>query len=262
MRRLPLPLPLRWSALALTACVAIPAGAQTPGNVQVSVRGQDTSEPSGYLGIVFTAPLERRVQRGNISVRHFAYPVVESVEPGSPAAQAGISAGDTILAYDSVDVMHHDIALTQLLRPGNVVSVRVRRNGAVRELGVRVAPRPASYSDAPSYRVRIGAPDPGLLMSFQSATIGVAGAAVIATNADLLDALGAPRGVLVVDVAAGTPAEAAGLKAGDVITDVGGTPVSRPVALMEAIEQASGPGHQVELTVSRARHARKVSLTW
>ena len=33
-------------------------------------------------------------------------------------------------------------------------------------------------------------------------------------------------------------------------------------ALMEAIEQASGPGHQVELTVSRARHARKVSLTW
>jgi serine protease Do len=259
-------LPMRWSVIALAArlvlaaCIACSAGAQAPSNVPVAVRGRDASEPTGYLGIVFTAPLARTVRGGSISVRHFAYPVVESVEPGSPAAQAGISAGDTILAYDSVDVVRHDIALTQLLRPGKVVTVRVRRNGAVRDLGVRVAPRPASFVDGPSVRVHFGAPDPGLLMPFQSATVGVAGAAVITTNADLLAALGAPRGVLVIDVAGGTPAEASGLRGGDVITDAGGAAVTRPVELMEAIEGASG--HQLDLSIIRARHTRKVSLSW
>ncbi|HWZ60431.1 MAG TPA: PDZ domain-containing protein [Gemmatimonadaceae bacterium] len=248
---------MRGLLLALAACVALSAGAQVPRNVPVTVHGRDVSEPAGYLGIVFTAPLARTVHGGSISVRHFAYPVVESVEPGSPAAQAGISAGDTILAYDSVDVMHHEIALTRLLRPGAVVTVRVRRNGAVRDVGVRVAPRPASFVDGD---MAMHSPDVAMLMPFQSATVGVAGAAVITTNADLLAALGAPRGVLVIDVAEGTPAEASGLKAGDVITDAGGTAVTRPVALMQAIEESSG--HQLDLTVVRARHARKVSLSW
>jgi len=255
---------MRRLLLAVGVCAGVSAGAQVPRNVPVTVRGREASEPTGYLGIVFTAPLVRTVRGGSISVRHFAYPVVESVEPGSPAARAGISAGDTILAYDSVDVVQHDIALTQLLRPGTVVTVRVRRNNAVRDIGVLVAPRPASFVDGPSVQVGAGSSrslDPGMmLMPFQSATVGVAGAAVITTNADLLAALGAPRGVLVVDVADGTPAEASGLKAGDVITDAGGTAVTRPVVLMQAIEESSG--HQLELTVVRARHTRKVSLSW
>jgi S1-C subfamily serine protease len=242
------------SAVVATA-VGVSAGAQTPRNVPVTSRL--ASEPAGYLGIVFTAPLARTVRRSGISVRHFAYPVVESVEPGSPAARAGISAGDTILAYDSVDVVHHDIALTQLLRPGTIVSVRVRRNGVTRDVDVRVAPRPASFVDGDR---GTEPPDMAMLMPFQSATVGVAGAAIIATNPDLLAALGAQRGVLVIDVAEGTPAGAAGLKAGDVIIDADGAPVTRPLALMEAINQSSD--HQVALVVVRARHTRKLSLSW
>lgn len=248
----------RLSLILALGAFAVTAGAQAPANVPVTARGRASSEPAGYLGIVFTAPLSRTVQGSGISVRHFAYPVVESVEPGSPAARAGISAGDTIMAYDSVDVLNHDIALTQLLRPGTVVTVRVKRNGVVRDIGVRVAPRPASFIDAPSMpEMR---QDPVMFMPFQSATVGVAGAAIIATNADLLDALGASRGVLVVDVAAGTPAEASGLRAGDVIIDAGGTPVNRPVVLMQAIEQSTG--HEIDLTVMRAKRTRKVALSW
>jgi serine protease Do len=254
----PMSVVVRTLSLLLAASGAVSTlGAQAPSNLPVTAHGRAVSEPTGYLGIVFTAPLARSIQGSGISVRHFAYPVVESVEPGSPAARAGISAGDTILAYDSVDVVQHDIALTHLLRPGTVVTVRVKRNGVVREFGVRVAPRPASFVDGPSMP---DAHDPMLFMPFQSATIGVAGAAVIATNADLLDALGAPRGVLVVDVAAGTPAEASGLKAGDVITDAGGAPITRPIVLMEAIEESTG--RQIDLTVVRAKHTRKVPLTW
>jgi S1-C subfamily serine protease len=238
--------------------LATSAGAQAPERVPVSTRL--ASEPTGYLGIVFTAPIARTVRRSGISVRHFAYPVVESVEPGSPAARAGISAGDTILAYDSVDVLHHDILLSQLLRPGTMVTVRVKRNGAMRDVDVRVAPRPASFVDAP-VTVRTHEPsDMAILMPFQSATVGVAGASIIATNADLLAALGAERGVLVIDVGEGTPAGTAGLKAGDVIIDADGTPVTRPLGLMQALEESSD--HQVDLVVVRARHTKKLSLSW
>ncbi len=55
----------------------------------------------------------------------------------------------------------------------------------------------------------------------------------------------------------GSPAEAAGLKAGDVITAVGGTPVGSVDDLTAALsKRGSGP---VELTVARGRTTRKVT---
>ena len=52
-------------------------------------------EPEGYLGIAFTCPLKRIEDASGVRVIHLAYPAVESVEPGSPASLAGISAGVT-----------------------------------------------------------------------------------------------------------------------------------------------------------------------
>jgi len=219
-----------------------------------------SSEPSGYLGIVFTAPLARVSRPDGITVRHFGYPVVESVEPGSPAASAGISAGDTILAYDSVDVLNHDIALTRLLRPGTIVMVRVRRNAVARDVAVRVAPRPASFVDAPPPAPGMEAPDVGLIMPYESGVLGVAGATVVRTNADLRAALQVPRGVLVLDVAPGSPASVAGLRAGDVIVDAGRAPIGDPVALIEAIEGTAG--RTLSVTVARGAHTRRLVLHW
>jgi len=219
-----------------------------------------SGEPAGYLGIVFTAPLARVSRPDGVTIRHFGYPVVESVEPGSPAASAGISAGDTILAYDSIDVVNHDIALTRLLRPGTTVMVRIRRNAVARDVPVRVAPRPASFVDAPPPSPAMESPDVGLIMPFESGVMGVAGATIVRTNADLRAALQVTRGVLVLDVVGGSPAGAAGLRAGDVIVDAGGSAVGDPVALVEAVEGTSS--RTLALTVARGAHTRRLVLHW
>lgn len=103
-------------------------------------------------------------------------------------------------------------------------------------------------------------PDIRLMLPLESSAIGVAGAEVVRANSDLCAALGASHGVLVLDVADGTPAQAAGLRAGDVIVEAGRTAVTAPLALMQAVEESSN--RELALTVVRARKEKKLSLKW
>ncbi len=103
--------------------------------------------PEGYLGISFVCDLRRQYGPEGLAIYHYGYPAVESVERGSPADRAGIVPGDTIVAYDSRDVLYRRIVLSRLLRPGSVLAVRVRRNGTVKNLLVSIAPRPATFVD-------------------------------------------------------------------------------------------------------------------
>jgi S1-C subfamily serine protease len=209
-------------------------------------------EPQGYLGIAFTCPLKRIEDASGVRVIHLAYPAVESVEPGSPASIAGISSGDTILAYDSVDVVNHELSLTRMLRPGNRVLIRVRRNGAVKEVAVRVAARPAGYVES----IRILPPP-----MFMGPIFTPPGASLIRANDDLLAALGAPKGssgVVVVNVMQGTPAEASGLHAGDVVLSADGHNVTDPAALAQIM--ALQPSDAVTLRVYGNHRIRTVTL--
>jgi serine protease Do len=243
---------MRWIALGLLAAGSL--GAQ-----QELVRAR---APEGYLGIAFTCPLKRIEDASGVRVIHLAYPAVESVEPGSPAAQAGISAGDTILAYDSVDVVNHEISLTQMLRPGRRVLIRIRRNGAVKEVGVHVVARPASYVESigvwppPAPFVAL----PRIMMpSFDG--VMAAGASIVRTNEDLRAALGAPKGdagVLILDVEEGTPAEVSGLHPGDIVLSADGHAISDPEAF--AITLATPTNHPVTLRVYGNHRLRTVTL--
>jgi S1-C subfamily serine protease len=73
--------------------------------------------------------------------------------------------------------------------------------------------------------------------------------------------LGSVRGVLVLDVVAGGPAQAAGLRPGDVVTAVSGEPTDRVEDFLAAIRPLS-PGDAVTLTVVRddTEHALRVVL--
>jgi len=66
-----------------------------------------------------------------------------------------------------------------------------------------------------------------------------------------------PDGALIANVAPNSAAAAAGLKAGDVVTEVNGEPVVRSGALSSLIGMAS-PGEKVKLKVWRDRSARDV----
>jgi S1-C subfamily serine protease len=268
--------------------------------------------PRGWLGVSVGGIHREVVRDGDVLVSYVTYPVIESVEPGSPAQAAGLRSGDTILAYDGRDVCKENISLAKLLEPGRRLVVRVRRDGKARNVPVRIAERPARYTvrmpggvveigpdvqvnvgppailwspgdsaadvlpalplAPPPPRVRMRAPlpptpplppaPPGPPMSILlgGATTAVAGAEVARMNDDLRDAFGGHAGVLVLAVAAGTPAAQAGLRGGDVIVSADKRAVTTPAALLRAVQRAER--QSVTLEVVRKKSVRKVKLEW
>ncbi|MDQ6612677.1 MAG: PDZ domain-containing protein, partial [Gemmatimonadota bacterium] len=116
--------------------------------VKVMVRGGALSpmpaQPNavGYLGVAAGGLNVSLIINGEVRVGYCDYPVIESVDPGSPAEKAGLIAGDTLLAYNGHDLRERDINISRLLVPGQVVRVTYRRGGRARELSVTVAKRP------------------------------------------------------------------------------------------------------------------------
>jgi len=91
-------------------------------------------------------------------------------------------------------------------------------------------------------------------------SIGVSFQEELGTNQITLKSLGAPYGVVIQGVEPGSPAEKAGLKGGDVITSINGTPVKTGNDLVNPI--ASAPvGSKVKITYYREKQQRETSAT-
>ena len=91
-------------------------------------------------------------------------------------------------------------------------------------------------------------------------SIGVSFQEEISTNPITLKSLGAPYGVVIESVQAGSPAEKAGLKGGDVITSVNGHAVKTGNDLVNPIAEAP-IGSKVKLTYMRDRAQKDTTAT-
>ena len=71
--------------------------------------------------------------------------VVADVVAGGPAAEAGLRAGDVVIAVDDTTVSQPDdvVAAVSSLKPGREIKVRVRRGGEERSITVKLGTRPA-----------------------------------------------------------------------------------------------------------------------
>ena len=244
--------------------------------------------PAGWLGVTYQGEQEQKTKNGELLVHHYDYPAIISVTPWSPAAKAGIRAGDTLLAYNDQDVKRGALSLTKLLRPGETVTLRVRRNGTVREVPVKVerretriarvwtTPEAPAPPRSPSPAIRVmplpptepgrvtapPAPEPAVYSySYSNSTSMIAGAELTPMNADLRDVFGTERGVLVLRVAVGTPAAEAGLRGGDVIVRAGGEPVTSTRVLSAQLHSASRE-RELELEIVRKKRSKTVMLRW
>jgi serine protease Do len=91
-------------------------------------------------------------------------------------------------------------------------------------------------------------------------SIGVQFQEEISTNQIALKSLGAPHGVVIEDVTPGSPAEKAGLKPGDVISAINGTPVKTGNDLVNPI--ATAPiGSKVKISYYRDKQLRETAAT-
>jgi regulator of sigma E protease len=147
-------------------------------------------------------------------------PVISSLEPDSPAAKAGLQPGDKIVQLNNRKHPSWTDLLTQeALNANHPLRIVVDRNG--RELNFAVTPRMDAKQG-----------------------VGVAGW----------------RGdVQIGQVVKGSPAEAAGLKPGDLLMKVNRQPVTSPSTVQQAVMQSRGK--PVEVTVMRGGNAQELSVT-
>jgi C-terminal processing protease CtpA/Prc len=278
------------------------AGAQL-GNIIMHAQQSQAAAPRGWIGIVVTgAVMEERIEGGERSLRYWSYPQIASVEPSSPALRAGVQPNDTLIAYNGRDVRQGEISLTQLLRPGSRVVIRVRRDGRVRDLPVIVdtvptrirlryddrmrelqvpramaaAPEVAPYPRVPmspqaprpvtsvnSFRPPVAPVAPRAPVMFSFTSGGVAGAQLVTITEGLGRTLGTKSGVLVTSVAPGVPAHESGLRDGDVIVAADGDVVRSVSQVREIVARAAENGERaVELDIRREKRPRKLILRW
>jgi S1-C subfamily serine protease len=113
------------------------------------------------------------------------------------------------------------------------------------------------YVSSPEVVVTPAAPG----FSFLMTPDGFAGARMTTVGRELAEAMGLPRGVLVLDVAPGTPAAEAGLQAGDVIRRAGGREVATVPQLRQALD-ARREQRQLAMEYTRRKATRKATLRW
>jgi membrane-associated protease RseP (regulator of RpoE activity) len=257
----------------------------------------------GWIGIIVSgAPTQVRVENNEMYMRYLIYPQIASVDPSSPAQRAGLTPGDTLVAYNGRDVRAEEISMTRLLVPKATVRIRVRREGKVKELPVVVADAPAriklrreeEFRDAGAAWVAVpppmppmGAPAPAIASTpprayfpaparsvFGVAPVvaplppvftlgGVAGAQVVTVSESMKRSLGLPAGVLVTTVPVGSPAEESGLEEGDVILRVGQQPVTTERDLRKLIARAAEEGERsAAVELRRGKERRTLTLRW
>ncbi|MGE5206617.1 MAG: DegQ family serine endoprotease [Chlamydiota bacterium] len=138
--------------------------------------------------------------------------IISDVASNSPAAKAGLQRGDVVTQLNSQPVQGANSLKLKIgeLRPGTTVHLKVVRNGKPQDISMILGEEPKTGQPQASAE---GPQQPGLMQ----------GVDVQGLTPDILQELGLPshtRGVVVVQVAQGSPAEDAGLQRGDVIEQV------------------------------------------
>ncbi|MGC2183395.1 MAG: Do family serine endopeptidase [Terriglobales bacterium] len=175
--------------------------------------GPDHRVSRGSIGIMFNAldnPAIARVYGTGSGV------TISDVTPGSPAEQAGLKVGDTIVAVDGKAVKNGDELVADIAarKPGSKITVGFIRNGKKQDATATVADR------AKLFAARLGDDEEGGPEAGpKESKLGVSVQTLTQEMADRLD-VPAGKGVIVKDVKAGSFAEDVGLSRGDIILEV------------------------------------------
>jgi S1-C subfamily serine protease len=279
--------------MMLVGAFAVPGAAVAQGSLPVPP-ALPVEPPTGWFGVRVS---DEAIFNESGAAFFDRYPVVSAVEPGSPAAKAGVRAGDVMLTFNAHDMRGSALKMGDWLKPGAPFELRLRRNDAIRvvrgtlarrpdgwdqlvivqvsplePMGQGTGPMPVGGSSQPGLRMRtVGAgapPPPPRLPSILVPALGLgggiypfAGAEFTALNSDLSDLLGVKaEGVFVTNVIDGSLARNAGLRGGDVVVMADDIKIQNPMDLVRAIRSADD--QTVKLQIIRKRKPGTVVLKW
>ncbi len=234
--------------------------------------GRSTDDDSGWLGVEIADVTPETAKSLNLPAVRGA--IVKDVEPDSPAAKAGLKENDVITKYDG-ETVEGTMQFRRLVREtpaGRMVDLAISRGGRAQNISVALGDRNAfmqkqmegkmrdfgrAYEFSPrNFDFHFDMPES---VDFRTPVLGI-------SAEDLTGQLGAyfgapnDAGVLVREVRSGTPAEKAGIKAGDVIVKVNGNAVRSLADLRLQLRQKSDE-KSVNLGLLRKGAELSVSVT-
>ena len=207
------------------------------------------TDTNAYAGVGFALPSntvaqvynqligpEHRVSRGSIGIEFNAqenpaiarvYGVnsgvtISNVVAGSPADQAGLKVGDTIISVDGKPVKNGDDLVADIAnrKPHTKLTLGFIRNSKKQETTVTVADR------AKLFAARLGEEEEGSEeTSPKESKLGLSVRSITPEMADRLES-SAGKGVIVQEVKPGSFAEDTGLARGDIILEINKRPVN------------------------------------
>jgi serine protease Do len=176
--------------------------------------------------------------------------LVAEPQPNSPAAQAGVAAGDVITAVNGTAIKDsRDLARrVGAMAPGSEVKLDVLHDGQQKTVSLKLGELPrdrqASAGEQEHGQSSQGIPHLGLQLA-PAGEVGGSG----------------DKGVAVLGVEPDSPAAEHGFKTGDVILDVAGKAVSNPGEVRDALVAARQQGkHDVLIRVKTADATRFVAV--
>jgi serine protease Do len=244
------------------------------GNV-VGINSQIYSRSGGYMGLSFAIPInvamhvaDQLKDRGYVSrgwlgvaIQDMNQPLAKSfglkkpdgalvadVTPDSPAARAGIKAGDVILSFNGKPITRSgDLPpLVGATHDGAKVPVKILRESKTRTLQVQVGK--LDDADQP----RLSKVSPGT-----DSPLGLAAANLDENQRNTLGA--GERGVLVSEVDPDGPAAKAGLRSDDVILSFNRQEVKDTRQLSELVSKAP-TGEPVAVLILRDQHTQYLPI--
>ena len=222
-----------------------------------------SSSSGGYDGVGFAIPInmakwvsQQLVQNGSVKRAYIGVgvrevnneiaklfhakvgqgAVVNLVTPNSPAAEAQLQPGDVILEFDgqAVNGPRGLQGIVEKLQVGKTYRARIIRDGKKRNIEITVSEMPEDLTSA-------SLSTPGQRGPSAKNMYEDLGIQVEPISNDVAESLGVKTdgGVLVSAVEAGSPAQIAGLEAGDVVEKVGASRVRNVDEFREAVKEAS-----------------------
>ena len=186
---------------------------------------------------------------------------VANIAVGGPAQRAGVMPGEVIVQFGTVAVtgVRQLAELVRATPAGQAVAVELLSARGRRTVEIVLEERRAPLPPRPMADIVVTEPldfdIPRPVMAVRNRALG---ATLESLEGQLAEFFGVTAGLLVREVRGGSAAEAAGLRAGDVIVEANRQPVAQADDLRRAMNDAAG--EPFELRLQRDRRSRTVSV--
>jgi serine protease Do len=232
---------------------AIPSSLAEPVVAQLKTNGR---VERGLLGVQIQPVTEELAQSMSLGSEKGA--LVAQVQPDSPALAAGIKSGDVIKSVDgkNIETIRDLTRMISAVKPGTSVKLDLWRDGKDMSVTAKVGDQKEEAA-----MVKAKADQPADAKKAEPMSYGVSLAPISPEARQELKLDDSIKGAVVAAVEPGSPADDQGLKAGDVLQQVGKDMVDSPKMAAEKLKEAKKTGKPVLMKIYREGMTRFVAIS-